>query len=160
MNWLVQFADRNGCGLVLSGDTRQPHGVERGDALRILQNSGVVTQAVLKSIIRQQNTALRQAVIDLSQGRPEAGFDKLDNFGAIHEFEDKDERLAAIARTLLATRKEGKSSLIVAPTHAECRAIADLTTAIHRARLTGRNPLTRSQPGREPVREAEREIQR
>ncbi|MBV9274388.1 MAG: hypothetical protein JO333_10870, partial [Verrucomicrobia bacterium] len=53
-------------------------------------------------------------------------FDTLDNFGAIHEFEDKAERLAEIARTYLATRKEGKSSLIVAPTHAECRAIADV----------------------------------
>ena len=35
-------------------------------------------------------------------------------------------RLPPIARTRLATRKEGKSSLIVAPTHAECRAIADV----------------------------------
>ena len=85
MNWLVQFADRNGCRLVLSGDTRQHHGVERGDALRVLRNSGAVTLAVLTGIIRQQNAVLRQAVIDLSHGRTEAAFDKLDTFGAIHE---------------------------------------------------------------------------
>ena len=125
MNWLIQFADRNGCRLILSGDTRQHHGVKRGDALRILQNSGAVTQAVLTGIIRQQIDVLRQAVFDLSRDRTEAGFDKLDNFGAIHELEDKAERLAAIAQTHLAARKEGKSSLIVAPTHAECRAIAN-----------------------------------
>jgi AAA domain-containing protein len=113
MNWLVQFADRNGCRLILSGDTRQHHGVERGDALRILQNSGAVTQVVLMGIIRQQIEVLRQAVFDLSQSRTEAGFDKLDNFGAIHELEDKAERFAAIAQTHLAARKEGKSSAFV-----------------------------------------------
>jgi len=69
--------------------------VERGDTLRILQNSGVVIQAVLKRIIRRQHTVLRQAVIDLSQGQTEAGFDKLDYFGAVHEFDDKVERLVS-----------------------------------------------------------------
>ena len=106
-------------------DTRQHHGVERGDALRILENSDAVTPAVLTKIIRQQSDVLRQAVFDLSQGRTEAGFDKLDSSGAIHELEDKTERLAAIAQTHVVARKEGMSSLIVAPTHTECRAIAD-----------------------------------
>jgi hypothetical protein len=36
----------------------------------------------------------------------------------------------------------------------------NLTTAIHRALLPGRNPVTRLQAGREPVKETEREIQR
>ena len=52
---------------------------------------------MLTKIIRKQIDVSRQAVFDLSLGRTEAGFDKLDNFGAIHEFEDKGERLAAIA---------------------------------------------------------------
>jgi hypothetical protein len=76
MNWLVQFANRNECRLVLSGDTRQHHGVERGDALRILENSGAVIQAVLTKIIRQEIDELRQAIFDLSQGRTEEGFDR------------------------------------------------------------------------------------
>jgi hypothetical protein len=49
--------------------------------------------------------------------------DKLEKFGAICQVEDKTERLAKIAELHLATLKEGKSSLIVAPTHGECRAI-------------------------------------
>jgi conjugative relaxase-like TrwC/TraI family protein len=125
MNWLVQFADREQCRLILSGDTRQHHGVERGDALRVLENSGAVTQAALSKIVRQQIEALRDAVSDLSEGRAAEGFDKLKEFGAAHELEDKTERLAAIAELHLAARAAGKSSLIVAPTHAECRAIAD-----------------------------------
>jgi hypothetical protein len=90
-----------------------------------LENAGALTRAVLSKIIRQQIGVLRQAVFDLSQGRAEAGFDRLDNFGAVHEMEDQTERLAAIASLQLAARHVGKSSLIVAPTHAECRAIAN-----------------------------------
>jgi hypothetical protein len=85
-----------------------------------------VTQATLTRIVRQQIDELRAAVTDLSKGRTEAGFDKLDNFGAVHEHEDKAKRLAAIADLHLAARARGESSLIVAPTHSECRAIADV----------------------------------
>jgi conjugative relaxase-like TrwC/TraI family protein len=111
MNWLVQFADREQCRLILSGDTRQHHGVERGDALRVLENSGAVTQAALSKIVRQQIEALRDAVSDLSEGRAAEGFDKLKEFGAAHELEDKTRRLAAIAELHLAARAAGKSSL-------------------------------------------------
>jgi ATP-dependent exoDNAse (exonuclease V) alpha subunit len=49
MRWAVEFADRNNCRLILSGDTRQHHGVERGDALRVLEKAGAVAQATLKT---------------------------------------------------------------------------------------------------------------
>jgi conjugative relaxase-like TrwC/TraI family protein len=124
MRWAVEFADRNNCRLILSGDTRQHHGVERGDALRVLERAGAVAQATLTKIFRQQITALRDAVYDLSTGSTESGFDKLEAFGAVHEVEENVERLDAIASQHIAALKEGKSSLIVAPTHAECRAIA------------------------------------
>ena len=132
MHWLVQFAERERCRLILSGDTLQHHGVERGDALRVLENAGVVTQARLTTIVRQQVEPLRLAVQELSQGRTESGFDQLDQFGAVQEIEDKTERLNAIADLHLAARAAGESSLIVAPTHAECRAIADAVRAKQR----------------------------
>ena len=88
MRWLVEFASKNDCRLILSGDTRQHHGVERGDALRVMETNGVVTQAALTEIFRQQIPALRAAVHDLSQGKSAEGFDKLDKFGAIQEIED------------------------------------------------------------------------
>jgi len=64
--------------------------------------------------------------------------------------------LAAIAQTHLAARKEGRSSLIVAPIHAECRAIADavreqqrkeglLSAEDHRIMRLGKLNLTASQ---------------
>ena len=62
----------------------------------------------------------------LSAGKTESGFSKLDAFGAIHEVEGNAERLEAIANQHMAAVREGKSSLIVAPTHAECRAISQV----------------------------------
>jgi hypothetical protein len=90
-----------------------------------MEMNGVVAQAALTKIFRQQIPALRAAVQDLSQGRSAEGFDKLDKFGAIREVENNDERLAEIVRTHLAAAQPNRSSLIVAPPHAECRVIAE-----------------------------------
>ena len=117
-------AKANGCRLILSGDTRQHHGVESGDALRILEWAGAVRQASLSKIFRQQVPALRSAMYELSHGRTEQGFDKLQAYGALHEVDDNAERLQAIATAHLRALREGNTSLIVAPTHAECRAVA------------------------------------
>jgi conjugative relaxase-like TrwC/TraI family protein len=139
MRWLVDFAEQNRCRVILAGDTRQHHGVERGDALRIMERAGAVAQAALSKIFRQQSPALRAAMYDLSGGRTEAGFDKLDKFGAIREMEDRQARMDAIAQTHLAAIKEGKSSLIVSPTHHDARAVADVVRQAMRAEglLTG-----------------------
>jgi len=124
MHWLVDLALKNDSRIILSGDTKQHHAVERGDALRVMERAGAVTQAALSKIFRQQVPALRAAIEDLSQGRTQSGFDKLDKFGAVLEVEDERERMATIAATHLAAVKEGRSSLVVAPTHSECRAVA------------------------------------
>ena len=44
---IIALALENHCRVILSGDTRQHHGVERGDALRILERSGLMEQAAL-----------------------------------------------------------------------------------------------------------------
>ena len=98
MRWVVEFAVRNDCRVIFSGDTRQHHAVARGDAFRVMERAGAVTQAALTKIFRQQIAALRDAVYDLSAGRTESGFDKLEAFGAIHEVEENVERLEAIAK--------------------------------------------------------------
>jgi hypothetical protein len=124
MRWAVDFAARNDCRLILSGDTRQHHAVERGDAMRLMEQTGAVAHAALTKSFRQQIAALRDAVYDLSTGKTESGFSKLDAFGAIHEVEDNAERLEAVANQHMTAVREDKSCLIVAPTHAECRAIS------------------------------------
>src|SRR6516164_8853984 len=126
MRWAVDFAVRNDCRLILSGDTRQHHAVDRGDAMRLMELTGAVAHTALTKIFRQQIAALRDAVYDLSVGQTGSGFSKLDAFGAIHEVEDNAERLEAIATQHMAAVRQGKSSLIVAPTHAECRAISEV----------------------------------
>jgi conjugative relaxase-like TrwC/TraI family protein len=125
MNELVVFALENDCRLILSGDTRQHHGVERGDALRILERAGVIEQAALTKIFRQQIAALREAVSDLARGQTERGFDLLEAFGAIVEVEEDAARLKAISDQHLSALAAGRTSMIVSPTHAEARVVAE-----------------------------------
>jgi ATP-dependent exoDNAse (exonuclease V) alpha subunit len=69
MRWAVEFAAKNNCRLILSGDTRQHHAVDRGDALRVLEQSGAIYQTALTRILRQRIPALREAIQDLSRGK-------------------------------------------------------------------------------------------
>ena len=83
MRWIADFASKNGCRLVLSGDTRQHHSVERGDSVRVLETLGALKSAVLTKIFRQKVAALREAIGELAKGKTVEGFYKLDQYGAI-----------------------------------------------------------------------------
>jgi ATP-dependent exoDNAse (exonuclease V) alpha subunit len=124
MHWIAKFASENGCRLILSGDTRQHHSVERGDSVRVLESLGALKPAVLTKIFRQKVAALREAIGELARGNILEGFDKLDQYGAIVEIADQAARLEAICRKYPEATKNKKTSLIVAPTHVECRQIA------------------------------------
>src|SRR6201987_3464532 len=87
---LQGFALEHDCRLVITGDTKQHHSVQWGDALRILERSGAIAQAALTKIYRQQIPGLREAIEDLSKGRTGDGFDKLDKCGVIQEIADDD----------------------------------------------------------------------
>jgi len=50
-----------------------------------LERSGVIAQAALTKIYRQQIPGPGEAIEDLSKGRTGEGFDRLDKFGAIQE---------------------------------------------------------------------------
>ena len=121
---LQEFAVENDCRLIVTGDTKQHHSVQWGDALRILERSGAIAQADLTKIYRQRIPELAEAIEDLSRGQTAEGFDKLDKYGAIQEIPDDTGRLAAIAEKQIEALKAKRSSLIIAPTHGECRAIA------------------------------------
>jgi ATP-dependent exoDNAse (exonuclease V) alpha subunit len=118
------FAFEHDCRLAITGDTKQHHSVQRGDAFRILERSGVIARAELTKIHRQRIPELRAAIEDLSKGRTGEGFHKLDKSGAIQKIADDAHRLAAIAEKQIEALKAKKSSLIIAPTHGECRAVA------------------------------------
>jgi hypothetical protein len=63
-------------------------------------------------------------MLRITKSHSAEGFDKLDKFGTIQEIANDADRLAAIAEKHIEAFKAQRSSLIIAPTHGECRAIA------------------------------------
>jgi hypothetical protein len=119
MSKIAEFAAANGNRVILSGDPYQHHAVERGDMMRVLLKSGVIRWSQLSAIQRQKDPELREAVSDLSAGRIGEGFERLDRAGAIIEIEDEHERDTAVVVAHRAAARDGKTILVVSPTHAE-----------------------------------------
>lgn len=135
MKRLFDVAKEQNARVILSGDSAQHNAVARGDALRVLENNQAMQFASLTEIRRQTNDAYRNAVAAISQGdrigkdgrtKLEAGLSALDNMGAIIEVEgpERYKRIAEDYADIISQRKangEYKTSLVVAPTHAEIR---------------------------------------
>lgn len=124
MNHIFAIANTQGARVILSGDTKQHTGVERGDALRIIQKEAGVKSITVSKIQRQQHADYKDAVHLLSEGKTEQGFKKLDNMGTIKEIADDQERMNAIAKdyfqsTFVENSHSSKDTLVVSPTHAE-----------------------------------------
>ena len=66
MLWLVKHAQGKNSRVLLVGDSAQDRSVERGDALRILEQSGSVRYVELLQTQRQRAPALKAAIEDLS----------------------------------------------------------------------------------------------
>jgi AAA domain-containing protein len=124
MLWLVKHARENRSRVLLAGDSAQHRSVERGDALRILEQSGSVRYVELLQTQRQKVPALKAAIEDLKAGRLENGWDKLERHGVIKEVTDGEAlRRRAVEQHLEALRA-GKTSLMIAPRHDEARKVA------------------------------------
>ncbi|MBL7815678.1 MAG: relaxase domain-containing protein [Saprospiraceae bacterium] len=119
MNSVMDIAKTQNARLILSGDIRQHGAVERGDALRIIQERTGTKTARVNEIQRQKPQDYKQAVKLLSEGRMTEGYDKLHKMGAVHEMESTVERHKAIAQDYYKAVEEKKSALVVAPTHKE-----------------------------------------
>ena len=52
--WALRFAQENGCRIITAGDEKQHHSIERGDAIRILEDSGSVRFVELTENYRQK----------------------------------------------------------------------------------------------------------
>jgi hypothetical protein len=63
--------------VLLAGDSAQHRSVERGDALRILEQSASVRYVEWLQTQRQKVPALKAAIEDLKAGRLRAGWEKL-----------------------------------------------------------------------------------
>ncbi|MGL6075440.1 MAG: MobF family relaxase [Fimbriiglobus sp.] len=137
MKQVFQVAKELECRVILSGDARQHGSVARGAVLKILETQAGLPVAEVKEIQRQKGD-YKAAVELLAGGHTGAGFDKLDQLGWVQEVspEERDQRLATDYVTSL---KQGKSVLVVSPTHAEGAAITSSIreTLRSEAQLTG-----------------------
>ena len=130
------LAGRLNARVVLAGDSRQHSAVERGDALRLLEQHAGLEPAEVRAILRQKSPALRQAVEALANGETRLGLERLERLGSVVELPDalRDQTLAVEYAAALARRE---TVLAIAPTHAEG---ARVTHAI-RTELLGRGML-------------------
>jgi hypothetical protein len=124
MLWLVKHARENDSRVLLIGDSAQHRSVERGDALRILEQSGSVRYVELLQTQRQKVPALKAAIEDLKAGRLQAGWEKLEHFGVIKEVVDDVELLKRAVEQHLEALRVGKTSLMISPRHEEARKVA------------------------------------
>jgi ATP-dependent exoDNAse (exonuclease V) alpha subunit len=127
MKRLFDVAKKGGNRVVLSGDYRQHASVEAGDAFRLLESEAGVRLAELKEIRRQTHPEYKKAVQEISKGTAKGaqkGFDRLDRMGAIVEASG-DERHQMLVRDYLKAVDDGKTALIIAPTHAEGERLTD-----------------------------------
>jgi len=115
---VADLAETENCRIILSGDTAQHRAVERGDALRLLEQHANLQAAELTQIRRQKADAHKAVVADLRAGNLENAFKRLDRLGMLREM-DADQRHEALATDYTAAVSEGKSALVISPTHAE-----------------------------------------
>lgn len=127
MRRLMDVAKRNGNRVVLSGDYGQHSSVEAGDAFRLLEKEGGVKLAKLTEIRRQKTPGYKKAVEAIAQGTGNAaqkGFDALEKIGCVIEAEG-DERRSMLVNDYLRAVDDGRTALIVDPTHAGGRKITE-----------------------------------
>jgi len=118
---LFDLADELQARVVLAGDQRQTAAVERGAALRVLENIAGLKLAEVTDI-RRQSGEYKQAVKLLSQGESAEGFRKLDDLGWIKTmpvWDSYDPVAKDYVAKLEASPDKEKGVLIVCPTHAE-----------------------------------------
>lgn len=137
---IFRIAEERGCKLVLSGDTRQHGAVERGNALKLLEDRHAVSVVELEEIRRQlANPEYLHVVEMIAAGRLIQAFDALDDMGAIVDVSDLSakryfEKVAKDYVRAISEKNvdgENKSVLVVSPTHRE----KDLVSGAIRDRL-------------------------
>lgn len=123
MSRLFEVADRLDARVVLSGDRKQHGSVERGAALRLLEEEAGLVPAEIKDIQRQKGE-YKHAVQLLADGRTADGFRELDRLGWVKTVTGE-ERNRLLAHDYVETVDAGKTALVISPTHREGDAITE-----------------------------------
>jgi conjugative relaxase-like TrwC/TraI family protein len=138
MKRLFDIAQEQHSRVVLSGDWRQHGSVERGAAMRLLEQQAGIRPAVVRKIQRQDG-AYRDAVALLADGYTLEGFQALQKMGWVKEIDDEGDRYRLIAKDYADILHRGETVLATAPTHAE----SDLLTAAIREELLRRGMVAK-----------------
>jgi conjugative relaxase-like TrwC/TraI family protein len=120
---LVALVKERKCRLVTLGDSDQHVSPERGDAIRILQDSGSVRSVELTETYRAKVAYLKATIEDLKAGgdRRAIGYARLEKHGDIREVTSlHDMRQQAVDEHLAAVRA-GYLAILASPVHAEAR---------------------------------------
>jgi conjugative relaxase-like TrwC/TraI family protein len=120
---VFDLAERIDARVILSGDRRQHGSVERGAALRLLEEEAGLVPAEIREIQRQKSS-YKEAVSALSDGKTGVGFRQLDRLGWVREVPD-DERCRVMAADYAQAIAARKTVLVVSPTHREGDRITD-----------------------------------
>lgn len=123
MNRLFKIADEQDAEVILSGDRFQHHSVQRGDALRLVADSGLVVVKQTRTIYRQRKEFYREAVQAISKGDIDQGFMMLDRLGVIHESVGFSEQIQQVAGDFVDSLARHNTVLVVSPTHFEGRMV-------------------------------------
>jgi len=127
MRSIFDIAKKQEARVILVGDYRQHSSIEAGDSFRLLEKEAGIRYAEITEIRRQSHTGYRKAVEQISDGTgrgAQKGFDALNKMGWIVE-SNGEERHRQLVSDYLQAADEGKSALIIAPTHAEGRKLTD-----------------------------------
>lgn len=125
MNRVINLAKKQNARILLTGDPRQHSSVERGDAMRILQQYGKVPAASISKNQRQKNDDYRQAVNHISEGRIEDGYKALDKMKSIKEAEDMDDLRHKVADEYVQSIKDKDKAIVIAVTHNQGDVVTD-----------------------------------
>jgi conjugative relaxase-like TrwC/TraI family protein len=117
MRQAFDVADKLDARVLLSGDRYQHGSVERGAALRLLEEEAGLVPAQVKEIKRQSG-AYKEAVRALAEGHAADGFKRLDDLGWVQEI-PQEYRYKQMAADYVEAIAKGKIALVVSPTHAE-----------------------------------------
>lgn len=132
---LFDLAEQHNARIVLVGDVKQLGSVEAGAAFAQLQTAGMET-AKLGEIVRQTNTATKEAVLASIEGDAKKALAALDRGGgAIIEGADRAERFAAIADRYAGLDKASRTHTLLIEPSREGRDVltADIRQALIRS---------------------------
>lgn len=128
MNGIIELTKEKDARLILVGDTKQHTGVERGQALKIMESKGNLQPVGLTKIVRQQSETYKEAIEEFSKGNIDNGFEKLERMKSVKEISDHTLRYKQLAREYSESlihpetkklRNKPQSIIVISPTHRE-----------------------------------------